>query len=157
MRNLRNWHNGAWIKWPTVCRRHFQTRLLELKILYFLLRFESFWFRMAGCWTGCKPLPVPMMTQFLDVYMCHRILVCWPPNKCDRLSPTIFWKRKLKPWWRHRMKHFPRYWPFVRSPVNSPHKGQWRGALMFPLMPCARINGWVNNREAGDLRRHRAH
>ena len=57
-------------------------------------------------------------------------------------------------------KHFPRYWPFVRgihrSPVNSPHKGQWRGALMFSLI-CARINGWVNNGEAGDLRRHRAH
>ena len=34
-----------------------------------------------------------------------------------------------------------------------PHKGQWRGALMFSLI-CARINGWVNNREAGDLRRH---
>ena len=43
-----------------------------------------------------------------------------------------------------------------RSPVNSPHKGQWRGALMFTLI-CARINGWVNNREAGDLRRYRAH
>ena len=34
-------------------------------------------------------------------------------------------------------KHFSRYWPFVwgihRSVtgVNSPHKGQWRGALMF--------------------------
>ena len=32
-------------------------------------------------------------------------------------------------------KHFPRYWPFVRgirrSPVNSPHKGQWRGTQMF--------------------------
>ena len=57
-------------------------------------------------------------------------------------------------------KHFPRYWPFVRgilrSPVNSPHKGQWRGALMFSLI-CAWINGWVNNREAGDLRCHRAH
>ena len=56
--------------------------------------------------------------------------------------------------------HFPRYWPFVRgihqSPVNSPHKGQWRGALMFSLA-CAWINGWVNNREAGDLMRHRAH
>ena len=55
---------------------------------------------------------------------------------------------------------FPRYWPFVlgihRSPVNSPHKGQWRGALMFSLI-CTRINGWVNNGEAGDLRRHRAH
>ena len=53
-----------------------------------------------------------------------------------------------------------RYWPFVqgihRSPVNSPHKGQWRGALMFSLI-CAWITGWVNNGEAGDLRRHRAH
>ena len=59
-----------------------------------------------------------------------------------------------------KWKHFPRYWPFVRgihrSPVNSPHKGQWRRALMFTLI-CARINGWVNNREAGDLRRYRAH
>ena len=59
-----------------------------------------------------------------------------------------------------KWKHFPRYWPFVRgihrSPVNSPHKGQWHGALMFTLI-CARINGWVNNREAGDLRRYRAH
>ena len=41
-------------------------------------------------------------------------------------------------------------------PVNSPHKGQWRGALMFSLI-CTRINDWVNNREAGDLRRHRGH
>ena len=57
-------------------------------------------------------------------------------------------------------KHFPRYWPFVwgihRSPVNSPHKGQWREAWMFSLI-CAWINGWVNNGEAGDLRRYRAH
>ena len=40
--------------------------------------------------------------------------------------------------------------------MNSPHKGQWRGALMFSLI-CVWINGWVNNREAGDLRRHRTH
>ena len=59
-----------------------------------------------------------------------------------------------------KWKHFPRYWPFVRgihrSPVNSPHKGQWRGALMFSLI-SAWINDWINNREAGDLRRYRAH
>ena len=59
-----------------------------------------------------------------------------------------------------RWNHFPRNWPFVRgihrSPVNSPHKGQWRGALMFSLI-CVWINDWVNNREAGDLRRYRAH
>ena len=59
-----------------------------------------------------------------------------------------------------KRKHFLRYWPFVwgihRSPVNSPHKGQWRGALMFSLI-CAWINYWVYNRTTDDLRRHRAH
>ena len=67
-------------------------------------------------------------------------------------------------WSKHddviKWKHFPRYWPFVRgihrSPVNSPHKGQWRGALMFTLI-CVWINGCVNNREAGDLRRYCSH
>ena len=56
-----------------------------------------------------------------------------------------------------KWKHLPRNWPFLRgirrSPVNSPHKGQWRGALMFSLI-CAWINGWVNN---GELGRHCAH
>ena len=59
-----------------------------------------------------------------------------------------------------KWKHFPRNWPFVRgihrSPVNSPHKGQWRAALMFSLI-CVWINDWINNREAGVLRRHRDH
>ena len=59
-----------------------------------------------------------------------------------------------------KWKHFPRNWPFVReihrSPVNFPHKGQWRWALMFSLI-YAWINDWVNNREAGDLRRQHGH
>ena len=44
------------------------------------------------------------------------------------------------------------------SPITGefPHKGQWRGALMFTLI-CVWINYWAKNREAGDLRRHRAH
>ena len=54
-----------------------------------------------------------------------------------------------------KLKLFLRYWPFVRgihrSPVNSPHKGQWHGVLMFSLI-FAWINGWVNNREADHLR-----
>ena len=60
----------------------------------------------------------------------------------------------------NKWKLFLHYWTFVRgihrSPVNSTHKGQWRGALMFWLI-CAWINGWVNNNEAGDFRRHSAH
>ena len=59
-----------------------------------------------------------------------------------------------------KWKHFPRYWPFVqgihRWPVNSPHKGQWRGALVFSLI-CAWVNSWVNNPEAGDLKCHHTH
>ena len=59
-----------------------------------------------------------------------------------------------------KWKHFSCFLAFVRgvhrSPVNSQHKGQWREALMFSLI-CVWINGWVNNREAGDLRRYRAH
>ena len=59
-----------------------------------------------------------------------------------------------------KWKHFPRCWPFVRrihrSLVNSSHKGQWRGALMFSLI-CVWINDWVNNGEAGDLRRYSIH
>ena len=55
-----------------------------------------------------------------------------------------------------KWKYFLPYWPFVRgihrSTVNSPHKGQWGGALMLSLI-CTWINAWLNNGEAGDLRR----
>ena len=64
--------------------------------------------------------------------------------------------------WKHHddvinWKHFPRYWPFVRgihrSPVNSPHKGQWRGALMSLI--CALNKRLSKHLEAGDLRPQR--
>ena len=65
----------------------------------------------------------------------------------------------INTWWRHPMETFSALLAIVRgihrSPVNSPHRGQWRGALMFSLI-CAWMNGWVNNREAGDLRRQHA-
>ena len=63
-------------------------------------------------------------------------------------------------WWRHQMETFSALlalcavnWSVT---VNSPHKGEWRIALMFSLS-CAWINGLVNNRDADDLRRHPAH
>ena len=59
-----------------------------------------------------------------------------------------------------KWKHFLHFVRFVRgihqSPVNSPHKDQWWGALMFSFI-CAWINGWVNTREAGELRCHHTH
>ena len=63
-------------------------------------------------------------------------------------------------WWHHQMETFFALLAFCagnhRSPVNSPLRGQWRRALMFSLI-CACTNSWVNNRDAGNLRRHCAH
>ena len=43
-----------------------------------------------------------------------------------------------------------------QSLVSSPHKGQWRRALMFSLI-CVWTNNWINNWDAGGLRCHHAH
>ena len=68
------------------------------------------------------------------------------------------WNKKAFPlsWWRHQMSHFPRYCPFVRDRDRPPHKGQWRGPLMFSLI-CVWSNSWANNGDAGDMKRRRAH
>ena len=94
----------------------------------------------------CSIIQIIIILKILSQNVCTCIsLKC---ENCIKHDDVIKWKP------------FPRYWPFVRrinrSPVNSPHKGQWRGALMFSLI-CVWINGWVNNREAGDLRRYHAH
>ena len=82
-----------------------------------------------------------------------KVSLCWSLKR--GVLPTDVSHDDVIKW-----KHFPRYWPFVqeihRSSMNSPHKGQWRGALMFSLI-CTWINRWVNSREADDLRRYRAH
>ena len=82
-------------------------------------------------------LAIPMIDIYIYYFIC-----------CSSHDDVMKWK------------YFPCYWPFVRrihrSPVNSPHKCQWRGALKLSLI-CVWMNGWVNIREAGDLRRHRAH
>ena len=95
------------------------------------------------------------------MYVGWRRVVTWrPPTEYTYIyiygpdASTLYHDDVIK--W----KHFPRYWPFVRgihrSPVDSTHKGQRRGDLMFSLI-CARMNGWINNREAGDSSRYRAH
>ena len=63
-----------------------------------------------------------------------------------------------------KWKHFLRYWPFVwgihRSPLNSPHKGQWRGALMFSLISALnkrlskQLWGWWFETPSRSLWRH---
>ena len=56
-------------------------------------------------------------------------------------------------WWRHQMETSSALLAILCGEFTSHHrKGQWRGALISTW-----INGWVNNREANDFRRHRAH
>ena len=63
-------------------------------------------------------------------------------------------------WWRHQMETFSALLAICAG--NSPVTGEFLAqrpvtrSIDISLI-CARINDWVNNREAGDLRRHRAH
>ena len=99
-------------------------------------------------------------------YIWYRTLFAWLflkfSNSFTLTSPGWRWLfiENHTSWWRHQMEAYSPLLAICAGnspvPVNFPHKGQWRGALMFPLI-CTWINGWVNSREAGDLRRHSAH
>ena len=58
-----------------------------------------------------------------------------------------------------KWKHFPHYCSFVRgihrSPMNSLQRPNSYNS-MFSLI-CAWTHDWVNNRDAGDFRRHHVH
>ena len=54
-----------------------------------------------------------------------------------------------------KWKHFPRYWPFVRAIHRSRGIPRTKASDAELSLISAWINGWVNNREAGDLRRNR--
>ena len=80
-----------------------------------------------------------------------------------RISETIPGHEDVIKW-----KHFPRYWPFVRGihrvtgefPTQRPVTRSFDVSLICTwtqkTVPEV-INVWVNNRETGDLKRHRAH
>ena len=99
-------------------------------------------------------------TQYLVVI---RLMAWWielDPLVCDGSSKNRSQCCRGISWWRHQMETFSALLALCAGnspvPLNSPHKGQWRRALMFSLI-CAWINDWVSNREAGDLRRHCGH
>ena len=79
-------------------------------------------------------LPVIVELHYIH-YDRHTVLLC-------SFSVTCIFSLS---WWRHDMETLSALLAICagihRSPVNSPHKGQWRGALMFSLI-CAWTNGW---------------
>ena len=83
--------------------------------------------------------------QHYSVYCLQRFMRC---RSIYSVSNKIFHSITLMSVTSHELHGF--------SPADSPHKGQWRGDLMFSLI-CAWTNGWANNRDAGYLRCHCAH
>ena len=124
---------------------------------------------LARCYQGLRVLLFDLQKHISinDNPRSFRIMIinfAVAANPFNILSPLV-WAQLLaqwqpSPWWHHQMETFSVLLAICAgihwSPVNSPHKGQWRGALMFSLI-CASINDWVNNHETGDLRRHCAH
>ena len=63
-------------------------------------------------------------------------------------------------WWRHQMETFSALLAICagNSPVTGEFPAQRPVTRSFDIsLICTRINGWVNNGEAGALRRYRAH
>ena len=104
------------------------------------------------CWPGSIK-PYDMRPQWVN-YLLFNLVYVFLLTYWMTIPEMLSFHNDVVKW-----KHFPCYcsfvWGILWSLVNSSHKGQWCGALMFSSI-CAWINGQVNNHEAGELRHHRA-
>ena len=112
---------------------------------------------MTSSWyTTNRPLSFAQALSFCDIHVC--VLHTYNGNVMQDggnvLGVTIISVphalHVMTSWWRHQMETFSALLAICAV------QGQWRRALMFSLV-CTRINGWMNNGESGDLRRHRAY
>ena len=115
-------------------------------------------------------LPVPGESN-IKPFPCHGVILWW---KCIFIGPSMVGAEETcdyhiygitqnwpDPWWCHQMETFSALLALGmgNSPVTGEFPSQWlvaRNFQMFSLI-CAWTNGWVNNQDAGDLRRHRDH
>ena len=71
----------------------------------------------------------------------------------------VYSRWMAKSWWRHQMEKFSALLAICagNSPVTAEFPAQRPVTRSFDVsLICVWINDWANNREAGDLRRHRA-
>ena len=92
----------------------------------------------------------------LYTILCRLTLEHWSNAELTKRTPCVAitdeWCGVYCAKWCHQMKTVSVLLALCggihRLPVDSPHKGQWRGALTFSLI-CAWTNTWSNNRDAG--------
>ena len=113
------------------------------------------------CWIEFQGISPFLRTHCCMIVLLEAIsiIVLWSGAFADKPAMMKLKKKVKEQTWRMiyrdyhddviKWKHFPRYWPMCGE--FSAHK-----ALKCSLI-CAWTNGWVNNRAAGDLKRHRAH
>ena len=134
-----------------------------LKVISYCLNRDSF--RAICNWykTTCS------YTYMYTVLKSHRISMITQAHRVSRIENgtivTILYKYALKSLQKlinflyivdHDMMTSSNWNIFrVTGPLLG-HKGQWRGTLLFSLI-CAWTNVSSNNRDAGDLVRHRTH
>ena len=108
-----------------------------------------------SCWC-----PGDLRSHGISRHNINQVIRNIPSLPSEQLNPRCHWSIREGYMMTSSNENIPCYWPFVRgihrSPVESPHKGQWRGDLMFSLI-CGWTNGWAYNGDASELRRHRAH
>ena len=86
-------------------------------------------------------------------YVCGNIWYCSLVELTGKLVMILLWYDDVIQW-----KHFTRYWPWCGE--STGHRWIPRTKASDAELCCflrfTWINGWVNNREAVDLRRHHA-
>ena len=110
-----------------------------------------------GLHDGLSPVRRQSITQISDVLL---LIWIWRANLIGIKNKIIWNQEKAFAWLRHQMETFSALRALCAR--NSPVPGLFpaprpvtRSFDVFFI--CAWMNGWVNNRDAGDLRRHRTH
>ena len=104
-----------------------------MRALSQILSNESLSYSLKHISTGQQSLHISWRsTHLLHLYF----LFSWWHHQMETCSASLAFMRGIHRWLRG----------IHRSPVNSPHTDQWRGALMFSLI-SAWTNGWVNNQD----------
>ena len=121
--------------------------------------------RFVRCVSWTSPQELDRPWRLLYIFIIFIQLVRWQEwgilysSGVSRIPPWTFNTDKL---FGNATKKYVPFRKMTSSNRNifratgPPHKGQWRRALMFSSI-CAWTNGQANNRDAGYLRRHRAH
>ena len=129
-----------------------------------------------SCW--CPPTPGDTLIPFQSCQVTATHLKTWCPQISFTDTKELCWlDLKLEDqdsyhmttraicstaaWWRHQMKTFSAFLALCvgNSLVTDEFPSQRPVTRSFDVFfdLCLKKNGWVNNREAGDLRRHCTH